>query len=310
MPVTTLNFADGDTSETIPVTINGDMTVEPDETFTMTLSNPVGGTIADGSGQGTITNDDAAANTFSINDQTLVEGNAGTSVMTFTVTRTSGTGVASVQVVSSNGTATAGSDYVAVSVTTLNFADGDTSETIPVTINGDMTVEADETFAMTLSNPTGGTIADGSGQGTITNDDAAANTFSINDQTIAEGNAGTSVMTFTVTRTSGTGVASVQVVSSNGTATAGSDYVAVPTTTLNFADGDTSETIPVTINGDMTVEADETFTMTLSNPVGGTIADGSGQARSRMTIRRCRHSRSRTSRWPRATPGSPLSCSR
>lgn len=42
------------------VVVRGDTTVESNETFVVNLSNPVGATIADGSGMGTITNDDVA----------------------------------------------------------------------------------------------------------------------------------------------------------------------------------------------------------------------------------------------------------
>ena len=55
----TLTFNPGQTSQPISVTVNGDTTSEPDETFTVTLSSPNGATIADGEGTGTITNDDA-----------------------------------------------------------------------------------------------------------------------------------------------------------------------------------------------------------------------------------------------------------
>ena len=40
--------------------VNGDTAVETDETFTMDLSAASGATLADASGQGTITNDDSA----------------------------------------------------------------------------------------------------------------------------------------------------------------------------------------------------------------------------------------------------------
>jgi hypothetical protein len=70
-----------------------------------------------------------------------------------------------------NGTATAGSDYVA-QTGTLTFTPGQTSRTTNVTVNGDTTVEPNETFVVNLSGPSGATIADGQGQVTITNDDS------------------------------------------------------------------------------------------------------------------------------------------
>jgi hypothetical protein len=56
----TLSFGPTDTSMTITVLVNGDTTFEPNEAFTVHLSNAVDATISDADGTGTITNDDAA----------------------------------------------------------------------------------------------------------------------------------------------------------------------------------------------------------------------------------------------------------
>ena len=66
------------------MSVNGDVVDEANETFTVVLSNPAAATFADGSGQGTITDDDAAP-ALSIGDVSLAEGNAGTTSATFTV---------------------------------------------------------------------------------------------------------------------------------------------------------------------------------------------------------------------------------
>ena len=51
-----------------------------------------------------------------------------------------------------------------------------------MTVNGDTTLETDETFTVDLSNPTNAvTISDAQGEGTIENDDAAS--YSIDDVT-------------------------------------------------------------------------------------------------------------------------------
>jgi hypothetical protein len=98
---------------------------------------------------------------------------------------------------------------------------------------------------------------------------ASSNQFSISDASTTEGSSGTKSMAFAVSCTSTTVASSVQVQSANGTATAGSDYVAFSPTTVSFAVGDpTSKIVNVAINGDMAIESDETFTMTLYNPVG------------------------------------------
>ena len=221
------------------------------------------------------------AGSVSINDVSVTEGNSGTKLATFTVSRTGGTAPFSVDYATANGSATAGSDYVAVPTTTLSFAQGETSKTISVTINGDTTAESNENFNVNLSNAvgSGATIADGTGVGTILDDDVAATVgnISIDDVTVTEGNSGTKLATFTVSRT-GTAAFSVDYATANGSATAGSDYVAVPSTTLNFAAGETSKTLSVTINGDTAVEGNETFNVNLSNAVGpgATISDGTG----------------------------------
>jgi hypothetical protein len=102
----------------------------------------------------------------------IAEGDSGTKTLTFTVSRT-GTAAFSVGYATANGTASAGSDYVAASGT-LNFAQGQTTQTVSVTINGDTVVEPNETFFVNLANATnGGAIVDGQGLGTITNDDGA-----------------------------------------------------------------------------------------------------------------------------------------
>jgi hypothetical protein len=55
----TLNFPAGVTSKTVTVSVVGDTRLEPDETFFVNLSQPVGLTIADSQGLGAILNDDS-----------------------------------------------------------------------------------------------------------------------------------------------------------------------------------------------------------------------------------------------------------
>jgi hypothetical protein len=50
--------APGSTTTTIPVAVNGDENVEPDEAFTVTLSDAVNATLGDASAAGTVRNDD------------------------------------------------------------------------------------------------------------------------------------------------------------------------------------------------------------------------------------------------------------
>ena len=279
----TVTFADGDTADkTITVPVNGDTVDENDETFTVTLSSPTGGAML-GTAVSTVTiiDDDVtlAPGVLSISPATLsvTEGDAGTTTATFTVSRASGSdGAVSVNFATADGTATAGSDYTANSGT-VTFADGDTADkTITVSVIGDTLDEANETFTVTLSSPTGGaTLGTAVSTATIIDDDDAApvpGVLSISPATLSvtEGNSGTTTATFTVSRAGGSdGAVSVNFATANGTATAGSDYTA-NSGTVTFADGDTAaKTITVSVIGDTFDEPDETFTVTLSSPTGG-----------------------------------------
>ena len=123
---------------------------------------------------------------ISIDDVSILEGTlgGGTTLAIFTVTRSNNTSVFTADVASSNGTATAGSDYTAVS-TTLSFTNGGAlSQTVTVPIIKDATVEPNETFNMTLSNATNGTLyLKQVGIGTIYNDDGGI-TERFEDETI------------------------------------------------------------------------------------------------------------------------------
>ena len=168
----TLTFNPGVTSLPVNVLVNGDVVDEPNETFTVTLANPTNAAIADDTGLGTITDDDAAP-AITISDVTLAEGDAGTTNFQFTVTLTPSSGQSvTVDYATQDATANAGTDYTATAGT-LTFVPGDTSETITVPVLGDATIEPDETFTVVLTNAPLATISDGSGLGTITNDDAA-----------------------------------------------------------------------------------------------------------------------------------------
>ena len=210
----------------------------------------------------------------------MQEGNSGTKLMTFTVTLSAAAaGPVTVAYSTADGTATSGSDYVAASGN-LTFAAGETSKTIQVTVNGDTAAEGNEAFTVRLANAAGATIADGSATGTLTNDDAAITlpALSVGDVSIREGDSGTAELMFVVTLDkAATGPVTVNYATANGTATAGSDYAAL-TGTLTLAAGETSQMVHVVVNGDTAVEPNETFSFSLSNATGATIADATAVA--------------------------------
>lgn len=112
--------------------------------------------------------------TLSINDVTLAEGNSGTTTATFAVSLSSpaGPGGVTFDISTADSTAyTADNDYVAKSLTGQTLPAGSSTYSFDVTINGDTTVEPDETFTVNLSHLSGATMNDGQGVGTIQDDD-------------------------------------------------------------------------------------------------------------------------------------------
>ena len=201
----TLTFPAGTTTQTIAITINGDTAVEPNETFTVNLSNATGATIAAAQGNGTIRNDDVPPlPTLSINNVNITEGNTGTRNANLTVTLSAARTVpVTVRFATANGTATAGSDYNA-QTGTLTIAAGQTQGTIAIVIRGDTVTEPNETLFVNLSNATGATIAVGQGRITIVDDDVVVPpradlrvTQTVNPSAVAVGQ--TAVFTITVT---------------------------------------------------------------------------------------------------------------
>jgi hypothetical protein len=215
----------------------------------------------------------AGPGSVAISDATVTEGDSGTSLATFTVTRTGGNGAFAINYATADGTALASSDYVAATGT-LAFAAGVTTQTISVAITGDTVFEGNETFNISLSAATNGaTIADGLGQGSIIDNDpvpVTAPVVVISDVTVSEGNSGTSIASFTVTRTGGTAAFAVNYATANGTGTAGSDYTAAGGT-LSFAAGINSQTVSVVIVGDAVFELNETFSVNLSAATNGAV---------------------------------------
>jgi len=121
-----------------------------------------------------------------INDVSIAEGDSGTSTLNFTVTRGNNLGDFTVHYATANGTGahpatTADNDYQSTSGDLTFIAGGALTQQVSVTINGDTTVEHDETFFVNLTNlvSTSGNaiISDAQGVGTITNDDAFAPVF-------------------------------------------------------------------------------------------------------------------------------------
>jgi Ca2+-binding RTX toxin-like protein len=172
----TLSIGAGESSGQIVVNVKADGEVEPDETFTVQLSNPQGAELAQAVATGTILNDDQpqALPVISIADAQVQEGNDATAVAVLTVTLSAkSTEAVEVDWSTADGSALAGSDYTAMTGT-LSIPAGRTSGKITIPIIGDTEVEPDETFTVALANPRNAILSETAGLATVTllNDDA------------------------------------------------------------------------------------------------------------------------------------------
>ncbi|MFN5513449.1 MAG: Calx-beta domain-containing protein [Cyanobacteriota bacterium] len=212
--------------------------------------------------------------TIQFNNSAYSVNEDGTVINTITLTRTGGSdGAVSLTLTPASGAATSPADFDNAAIT-VNFADGETSQTVAIPIVDDAVFEGDETVNLTLSNPTNGAVLGTHTTAVLTIvDNESAPTLTIQSVAGAEGNSGeTRLFTFIVSL-SGTvqGQVSVDYATANETATVeNNDYVAT-TGTLAFFPGNTTNIIQITVNGDNIPELDETFMVNLSNPTGGAV---------------------------------------
>ncbi|MEM1433785.1 MAG: Calx-beta domain-containing protein [Pseudomonadota bacterium] len=253
----------------ISVPLIDDVLDEADETFSVTLSAPPGVTVSGGAGNGTITDNDSEP-VVSLSALSVAE-NAGTGAVPLSLSAASGRSV-TVRASSQNGTATARQDYTAVSNQIITFPAGQTSRTLTHSVTDDALFEGDETLSVVLTAPAGATLGTDTALVTIADNDSEP-TLSAGDLLVPEGNAGSTDALVPVSLSAAsTASVSVDYASANGTASAGSDYAAA-SGTLTFAAGETLKSVAVPVWGDTSEEDDQTFSLTLSNPRGATIAD-------------------------------------
>ncbi|MCM0593284.1 MAG: DUF4114 domain-containing protein [Gloeotrichia echinulata DEX184] len=206
---------------------------------------------------------------FSIANASAVEGNA----IAFTITRTGDAQADQTVTVSTaiNTGDTASNTDLTTKTETITFKSGETEKTFTVVTTQDALLESDETFSVSLSNPTNGAIIDstkGTAKGTITNDDLAP-IFAIASSSANEGNA----IAFTITRTGDAQADQTVTVSTviNTDDTASNTDLTTKTETITFKQGETQKTFTVQTTQDDKYEKNELFTVALTNPTNGAI---------------------------------------
>ncbi|BCM94519.1 anti-sigma-I factor RsgI2 (plasmid) [Abditibacteriota bacterium] len=283
VPRTTLTFAPSQISQAVNVQVKGDILDEDNERIKLALSTPIGATLGSAGNEGTIIDDDGVPS-LSINDAALIEGNTGLRKMTFTVKLSNASSkTITLKWATQNVTATGGGaalvgvDYISVPATTLTFTPGQTSQTVSISVQGDVVDEIDETFNVKLASAVNANIADAMGVGIIIDDETTPG-INVTGDIITEGNGGSSKptpMTFRVTLSGPSSrVVSVGFRAVPGKvipATANIDYKGTAVTTLSFAPGEISKTVTVAVIGDTLDEDVEHIALELSRPVNAVI---------------------------------------
>ena len=171
-----LTFAAGQTSQGFSVATIDDTLVEGTEAFSASLSSPTGGAlIGTATANATINDNDTCSGVnFTVASNGAVTEGA---TSTFTITKSGSTvSTCSVNYATAGGTATSGSDFTAASGT-LSFSPAQNSQTANVSTIDDAGSESAETFTMSLSGPSGGSVlgSPSSATATINDNDAPPN---------------------------------------------------------------------------------------------------------------------------------------
>ncbi len=296
----TITFAPGEQVKDFLVTICDDTVNEPDEAFTVQLTNLV----APGSPPVALTQDFITA---VIKDNDLGprvrltappptnEGNAGSTNFTFTVTLLDTTEVpVNLSYSVSHGTInpTNDADFAVPFATlqnvniTIPAGPAGTQGTFAIPVSGDTTYELNETFTVTIT-PVDDTAridpnnpSDAIATATILNDDAPPTVDIVAPAPQNEGNSGTTPFNFTVNVTGDTAVPiELNYVLTPITANA-QDFVnfgSIQTGTLTIPPGQTSGTITIPVQGDTIYENDETFSVTITSATPHSVV-GTGTA--------------------------------
>jgi chitinase len=259
----------GQLSATFDVATVDDALDEVDEVFKVTLYSPIGATIGDGTGEGMIVDNDNPP-TLSVGDAHATEGSP--IVFTVTLSALSGKDVQVGWKTSDNATgdtAKTPADYVAEHNSNLVIPAGHLTATFDVATVQDTTDEFDEVFKVTLYSPVNATIADGTGEGKIIDDDAAPLVYIAGTADVTEGH--TAQLDVTLSAKSEKPI-TVLYSTRDDSATHVHDFTAVTNKTLTFAPGVTLQKADVlTLMGDG-VEPDEWFYVDISAPTNATLS--------------------------------------
>jgi Calx-beta domain len=261
---TTVTIPAGETSLRVEVDLVDDDLPEVDETFFLNIVAADGANIIDTNGLVTLASDDFVF--LSVNDATMAES-AGNGEFTVYLDQPAPWDVRFLAQ-TLDATATAGLDYQPHNVL-HTLAAGETEISIPISVMDDTAPESDETFYLALSGLQGALSGNGTGLGTIEDNDFPA--LSVNYVVVLE-HGSPAVFTFLLDGPSGADV-SFMVDTATGTAIEGIDFVGLHQR-FHIPAGTTATTVSVEIINDALVENLESFFLEFSEVEHATIGSG------------------------------------
>ncbi|NRF72104.1 hypothetical protein HLB44_34485 [Aquincola sp. S2] len=274
----TLSFAPGEVVKTVTIDLFDDGQAEVDEFFKLTLTGPSNATLADGSGVARIGRSDGAPASMPYVTTHAIAGDESQASLSFVVQLSApSTNEVEVDFDIVNGLAfhnSSAPDFQR-NLGTLVFAPGETTRVVTVPVIDNTAIENGEALWLDLNSPVNAIVPQRYTPAWLFDNDAVAGTpaISIGDAVVDE-KAGTASVHVWMNRPSVSTV-TVNYTTGDDTALAGSDYRAA-SGTLSFAPGEVSKTITLDISDDGLAEFDEALRLTLSNPVGGSLADAVG----------------------------------
>lgn len=272
---TTVQIPANQTSTTVNIDIINDTSSEPQEQFTVALSNPVNATIGSGSANVTIIDDDTGGNTpiLSIRDISVDE-NSGSALVPISLSQTSTNPVTASVVTVSGGSATPGADYYGIAPVLITIPPGSTGTTVPVTIVDDSLVESTETVRLVMRDVTNAQAGSLSAEIDINDNDGGGGTptVSITNQTVSE-STGVANVRVELNTAAPTNVTVTAITGASGSATPGSDYYGIAPQTVVIPQGQLSASFEVVILNDAVSEPSETVEIRIINPVSASAGN-------------------------------------
>lgn len=268
----TLTISAGNTSASISVGVTNDSDAESSETLIFTLSSPSGAVLGSNTTHTLSIDDDdqsrrvefssisASADESTINASFTVQlnfvDNSNPTTIDYAVT---------------GGTATGGGIDYTLASGTATIAATQSSETIDFTINQDVSLEADETVIVTLSNPDNAALGDNDTfTYTITNDDTGPD---VNFSTLTPSSSESvtpAQIEVSLSDFSGLEVTVDYEYTVGGSASLGVDFTLTSGTLTIPAGSLTGNILPIIVD-DTEIESAETFLILLSNASGATL---------------------------------------